>query len=249
MTMKKHGLEQQAGGGEMAAPRFSRKKKEREVRSPSDGLRRYAALTHGIGALLAGAATGVLITLAALASSAWWVVSYSIYGATLIGLYTASTLYHCIPAKDGGRRALRKVDHIMIYMLIAGTYTPICLGPLRDRGGWGWAIFGVIWGLAVAGSLVKLFWMTAPRWVSAAAYIGMGWMIVVAVYPMVQQMPGRALMWLILGGVFYTAGGILYAKKWPGRERKWFGFHEVFHIFIMLGSVCHYGMMVNILYH
>ncbi|MCL2030344.1 MAG: hemolysin III family protein [Oscillospiraceae bacterium] len=221
----------------------------REVRGPNDGLRPYAALTHGIGALMAAAAAGVLIVLSAFAGGAAQIVSYSVYGATLIGLYTASTLYHCIPAKVGGRRALRTVDHIMIYMLIAGTYTPLCLGPLQARhGAWGWSVFGVIWGLAVAGSLVKLFWMNAPRWVSAAAYIGMGWMIIVAVYPVVQALSGRGLMWLALGGVFYTAGGVLYARKWPGRDRKYFGFHEVFHIFIMLGSVCHYAMMVNILY-
>jgi hemolysin III len=223
----------------------ARKTKQTETRTPNDGLRPYSALTHGIGALLAAAATGVLIALSAFAG-ARWVVSYSIYGATLIGLYTASTLYHCIPAKTGGRRALRKVDHIMIYMLIAGTYTPICLVPLS--GAWGWSIFGVIWGLAVAGSLVKLFWMNAPRWVSAVAYIGMGWMIIVAIYPIVQSMSSRGLLWLGLGGLFYTAGGVLYARKWPGRDRKFFGFHEVFHIFIMLGSVCHYAMMLNILY-
>ena len=218
----------------------------REIRGPNDGLRPYSALTHGIGALLAAAATGVLVALSALAGGARQIVGYSVYGATLIGLYTASTLYHCIPAKAGGRRALRTVDHIMIYMLIAGTYTPLCLLPLK--GAWGWSVFGVIWGLAVAGSLVKLFWLNAPRWVSAAAYIGMGWMIVVAIYPMIQTMSGRGLMWLGLGGVFYTAGGVLYARKWPGRDRRFFGFHEVFHIFIMLGSVCHYAMMVNILY-
>lgn len=221
-----------------------RQKRPPETRSPNDGLRMYSALTHGIGAILAAAATGVLITLSAFAG-ARAIVSYAIFGATLIGLYTASTLYHCIPAKPGGRRALRTVDHIMIYMLIAGTYTPICLVQLR--GAWGWAIFGVIWGLAVVGSLVKLFWLQAPRWVAATAYIGMGWMIIVAIYPMLQVMSTRSIIWLGLGGVFYTVGGVLYAKRWPGKERKFFGFHEVFHLFIMLGSICHYAMMVNML--
>ena len=228
---------------------FSRKpKRPREIRTPNDGLRMYSALTHGIGALLACVATGVLITLSALAGGevAKAIVSYAVYGATLIGLYTASTLYHCIPAGEKGRKALRKVDHIMIYMLIAGTYTPICLVGME--GAWGWSIFGVIWGLAVAGSLVKIFWIHAPRWVAAAAYIGMGWMIVVAIVPMLRTIGGLALLWLGLGGLFYTVGGLLYALRWPGKERKYFGFHEVFHIFIMLGSVCHYAMMICLIY-
>ncbi|MDR1735443.1 MAG: hemolysin III family protein, partial [Oscillospiraceae bacterium] len=175
--------------------------KPAETRTPNDGIRMYSALTHGIGALVACAATGVLITLSAFAGGRV-IVSYAIFGASLIGLYTASTLYHCVPAKPGGRRALRMVDHIMIYMLIAGTYTPVCLIALRDYPGWGWAIFGVIWGMAVIGSLVKIFWLGAPRWVSAAAYIGMGWTIIIAVYPMIQSqfMGLRPIIWLLLGG-------------------------------------------------
>lgn len=221
-------------------------KKNVELRTPNDGLRMYSALTHGIGALLAGVATGVLITLSAFAG-ARVVVSYSIFGVTLIGLYTASTLYHCVPAKPNRRRALRVVDHIMVYMLIAGTYTPVCLIALRDKPTWGWTIFGVVWGMVVIGSLIKIFWLSAPRWISAAAYIGMGWMILIAIYPMIQTMSNQSLLWLVLGGVLYTVGGILYALKWPGKERKYFGFHEVFHLFIMLGSVCHYAMMICIM--
>ncbi len=196
---------------------------------------------------MASVGTAVLIVFAAMAgkdSVARYIVSYAIFGFTLIGLYTASTLYHCIPAKPGGRRALRTIDHIMIYMLIAGTYTPICL--LGMRGAWGWSIFGVVWGLAIAGTIVKLFWLHAPRWVASLAYIGMGWMIVIAIVPLVQSLSVSALLWLGLGGVFYTAGGILYAIKWPGKENKYFGFHEVFHVFILLGSICHYAMMLCI---
>ena len=223
-------------------------RKQNEVRTPNDGLRMYSALTHGIGALLACAGTGVLIVLSALADGEVTkaVVSYAVYGASLIGLYTASTLYHCIPAGVNGRRALRKVDHIMIYFLIAGTYTPICLLPLE--GVWGWAIFGIIWGLTLVGSVVKIFFIHAPRWIASAAYIGMGWMIIIAIVPMIRTMSFIELMWLLLGGVLYTVGGVLYALKWPGKENKYFGFHEVFHIFIMLGSICHYAMMVCMIY-
>lgn len=228
---------------------LSRKAKmPKEIRTPNDGLRMYSAITHGIGALLACLATGVLITLAALSGEnvTRSVVSYTVYGAALIGLYTASTLYHCIPAGEKGRRALRKLDHIMIFMLIAGTYTPICLLQLKDAVGW--AIFGVIWALAVGGSLMKLFWINAPRWMASAAYIGMGWMVLFAIVPMIQAMSGVELIWLGLGGIFYTIGGVCYALRWPGKERKLFGYHEVFHIFIMLGSICHYAMMVCLIY-
>jgi hemolysin III len=201
----------------------------------------YSALTHGIGAFLATAAVGVLVTLAAFAG-AKYVVSYSVYGASLIGLYTASTLYHCIPAKPHGRYALRKLDHIMIFFLIAGTYTPVCL--LALKGAWGWSIFGVIWGLAVAGSIIKLFWLKAPRWISAATYIGMGWMVLLCIVPIVHSLYSLELFWLALGGVFYTVGGVLYALRWPGKENRFFGFHEVFHILIMFGSVSHYALMI-----
>ena len=221
-----------------------KKRRPREKRTPNDGLRLYSALTHGIGVWLASVGTGVLIVMSAFAG-ARYIVGYSVYGLTLIGLYTASTLYHCLPVRPGGRRALRKIDHIMIYMLIAGTYTPICLIALT--GAWRWTLFGVIWGLAVAGTVVKLFWLNAPRWLSASAYIGMGWMALIAIVPLVRSMSGLELMWLGLGGFFYTAGGVLYALKWPGKGNKFFGFHEVFHIFVMLGSVCHYAMMICLL--
>ena len=221
---------------------MQRERKKREIRTPYDGLRIFSALTHGIGVWLFSVGVAVLIVIAAFMHSALHVISYTVYGVTLIGLYTTSTLYHCLKVRPSGRNTLRKLDHIMIYMLIAGTYTPICL--LTLRGAWGWSIFGVIWGLAVVGSVVKLFWLKAPRWISAIAYIGMGWMALVAIVPLVQSMSVPAMALLGGGGFFYTAGAILYALRWPGRERKYFGFHEVFHIFILLGSICHFTMML-----
>jgi hemolysin III len=224
-------------------------KNNKETRSPYDALRLFSALTHGIGFWMATAGVGVLIVIAAFVGNAWGVVSYSVYGATLIGLYAASTLYHSLRVRPEGRKALRKLDHIMIYMLIAGTYTPICLIPLRASSpGWGWAIFGVIWFCAIAGTVVKLCWLNAPRWVSASAYVAMGWIVIIAIVPLInalrEQEKMRALLWLTLGGGFYTVGGILYALRWPGRDRKLFGFHEVFHILILLGSISHYAMML-----
>ena len=133
----------------------------------------------------------------------------------------------------------------MIYLLISGTYTPICLVPLRQQSpGWGWAIFGVIWFFALAGVIIKLCWLNAPRIVSAASYVGMGWLVIIAVVPLLSAMPSRAFMWLMIGGGFYTVGGVLYALRWPGRNRERFGFHEVFHIFILCGSIAHFAMMI-----
>jgi hemolysin III len=202
-------------------------------------------VTHGVGAWLATAATATLITLAAF-SGARYIVSYSVYGASLIGLYTASTLYHCLPLRPGGRKALRKLDHIMIYMLIAGTYTPVCIVSLEPA--WGWTVFGVIWLFAVTGAVTSLVWLSAPRWLSAVTYVGMGWTALVAIVPLVRTLRGIELFWLGLGGVIYTLGAVLYALKWPGKAHRYFGFHEVFHIVIMLGSVCHYAMMICLLY-
>jgi hemolysin III len=219
----------------------------KEKRNPYDALRLFSALTHGIGFWMATAGVGVLIAVAAFIGNAWHIVSYSVYGTALIGLYATSTLYHSLRVRPEGRKALRKLDHIMIYMLIAGTYTPICLVPLREQSPiWGWTIFGVIWFFAVAGTVIKLCWLNAPRWVSAAAYVGMGWLVIIAIVPVVRAMPTRAFIWLMIGGLFYTVGGVLYALRWPGRDRKLFGFHEVFHIFILLGSIAHFAMMLAI---
>jgi hemolysin III len=177
--------------------------------------------------------------------TAWHMVTFSLYGASMVALYTASTLYHCVNASVRGRLALRKLDHASIYFLIAGTYTPICLVPLR--GPWGWSLFGVIWGLALLGVALSLLWINAPRWVTAGIYLFMGWLVVVAIYPMVRTLPLQGLVWLVLGGVLYTIGGVLYALKWPGRNNPRFGCHEVFHLFILLGSLCHFLLMYQVI--
>lgn len=215
-------------------------------RDPYDGLRPWSAITHGAGALLAVLGTVLLLIRTWTAGgSAWHYVTFSLYGASMIGLYTASTLYHCVNTSVKGRIALRKYDHASIYFLIAGTYTPICLVSLR--GPWGWSLFGVIWGLALMGLAMSLLWINAPRWVTAGIYIFMGWLALVAIYPLVLVLPLRGLFWLLLGGVMYTIGGVLYALKWPGRANPRFGCHEVFHVFIVLGSVCHFLLMYRVI--
>ena len=217
-------------------------------RNPYDGLRPWSAITHGVGALLALVGTVLLLFRAAsMHSGVWHWVSFSVYGLTMVGLYTASTLYHCINTGVAGRMALRKYDHASIYCLIAGTYTPICLIPLREYGAWGWALLAVVWTLALAGMALSIVWIMAPRWLTAGLYMAMGWMALVAVYPLLQVLPLSGFVWLLAGGVLYTVGGVLYAVKWPGRNNPRFGCHEIFHVFIVLGSICHFMMVYQVI--
>lgn len=223
-----------------------RSRPQEKGRDPYDGLRPWSAITHGAGAVLAILATALLLVKTVLTGGdAWKIVSFAIYGASMTGLYTASTLYHCVNAAVAGRIALRKYDHASIYFLIAGTYTPVCLTALR--GPWGWSLFGIIWGLAIAGLVMSLVWINCPRSLTATVYIAMGWLAVVAVYPLCMALGWRGIFWLLLGGVLYTIGGVLYALKWPGRNNPRFGCHEVFHVFILLGSAAHFLMIYRVL--
>lgn len=207
----------------------------RSLRDPLSGL------THFIAAVLAVFATVFLILRSVDPIMPWHIVTFSIFGGAMVLLYTASTLYHWLPVSDDWIRFLRRVDHSMIFFYIAATYTPICLIPLR--GPWGWSLFGVIWGLAVAGIVMKIFWLSAPRWLSTAIYIAMGWLVLVGVYPLVQALSVGALFWLALGGVVYTLGAVIYATKWPNPMPKLFGFHEIFHLFVIGGTACHFVVM------
>ncbi len=224
-----------------------RRRPAEKGRDPYDGLRPWAAITHGVGAALAILGTVLLLLRSvSLGLDGWHIVSFSIYGASMICLYTASTLYHCLRTGIPGRVALRKYDHTAIYLLIAGTYTPICLGVLRTQGGWGWALFGVIWALALVGIALTLGWIDMPRQLTAAIYIFMGWMAAIAIYPLYQVVGLKGLGWLLSGGVAYTVGGVLYALKWPLRHHPRFGCHEIFHLFILLGSICHFLLMYRV---
>ena len=228
-----------------SVPRRRERPTERD-RNPYDGLRPWSAVTHGVGAALAVIGTAALLTGTVMAGGdVWKLVSFAVYGLSMIGLYTASTLYHCINTTVRGRIALRKLDHTSIYFLIAGSYTPVCLIALR--GGWGWSIFGVIWALAIAGLFMSLTWINCPRALTSTIYIAMGWLAVVALYPLWQALGLRGVAWLLAGGVLYTVGGVLYALKWPGRDNPRFGCHEVFHVFIVLGSVAHFVMLYRVL--
>ena len=195
-----------------------------------------SALTHGAGALASAAGGAVLIVLSALAGDPWRIVGSSVFAATLVLLYTASTLYHAARGPVA-RARLRVFDHCAIYLLIAGSYTPFLLIGLR--GGWGWSLFGVIWGLAVAGVIFKLFFTGRFPRLSTGIYLGMGWLSLVAVVPMVQRLPGTTLAWLVAGGIAYTAGTAFYhSRRIPYA-------HAIWHLFVLAGSVCHYAAVAT----
>ncbi len=223
-----------------------RSRPQEQGRDPYDGLRPWSAITHGVGAALALLGTVLLLVRAALTGAGpWKLVSFAVYGLSMIGLYTASTLYHCVNTTVRGRINLRKYDHTSIYFLIAGTYTPICLTVLR--GAWGWSLFGVIWALAFAGIFMSLLWINCPRKLTSTIYISMGWLAIIAIWPLWQTVGSAGLFWLLLGGVLYTVGGVLYALKWPGRNNPRFGCHEIFHVFIVLGSIAHFMLMYRVI--
>jgi hemolysin III len=189
------------------------------------------SLTHGVGLALSIAGFVVLVILAAMRGSAWRIVSCAVYGTTLVCLYTASTLYHGIRSRRL-KRVLKICDHSAIYLLIAGTYTPFLLVNLR--GSWGWSLFAVIWGLAMAGILFKVWFVEHFPVFSTAVYLLMGWLALVAVKPMLLKVPHSGLLWLLAGGVLYTVGVVFYAwKKVPYN-------HAIWHGFVLAGSTCHY---------
>lgn len=198
------------------------------------------AISHMAGALASIAGLTLMVVFAAIKAEAWHVVSFSIFGTTLFLMYTSSFLYHALNVPAGVLQIFRKIDHIMIFMVIAGSYTPICLVPLR--GPWGWSIFGVVWGIAFIGIFIKIFAMNVPRWISTVIYLSMGWMCVVAVYPLVKTLEPICLFWLSIGGIFYSVGAVIYALKKPDPFPGIFGFHEIWHIFVLLGSASHFWL-------
>jgi hemolysin III len=189
------------------------------------------SVTHGIGALLSIAGLVIMVTLSATYGNAWDIVSSSIYGFTLILLYSTSTLYHAITKPDI-KDVLRKIDHAVIYLLIAGTYTPFTLISLR--GAWGWSLFGIVWSIAIAGMVMELLMKQRIRWISVSLYLGLGWAIVIATKPLMASVATGGLSLLLLGGLAYTFGVIFYAWKRLAYH------HAIWHVFVMAGSALHY---------
>lgn len=207
-----------------------------------DGLRFWSALTHGAGAALGGLGGALLLVCAAVqGAGALKLVSLAIFASSMVALYLASCLYHCINTNARGRLFLRQLDHSMIYVLIAGTYTPVCLSVLG--GALGWTLLAVIWGLAVLGVIVTLCWVNAPRKVNTLFYVGMGWVALFAIKPLFAALTPAAFAWMMAGAAAYTVGGVMYALKWPLKNNASFGCHEIFHLFVLLGSACFYVMI------
>ena len=202
-----------------------------------------SALTHFIGMIMAAIAALPLLAVAAKHDSYHAVAAFAIFAGSMILLYAASTIYHTFNISEKMNKILRKADHMMIFILIAGTYTPVCMVVLGDHTGW--MLLGLVWGIAIAGILIKAFWITCPKWFSSLIYIAMGWVCILAISKIIAALPAGGFAWLLAGGIIYTAGGIIYALKLPifNSRHRYFGSHEIFHLFVMGGSLCHYMMM------
>ena len=196
------------------------------------------SLTHWFGALLAVIGLIALIGKAEQTGSTLSFIAVLIFGISMILLYTASATYHMVISKEKVIAFLRKIDHSMIFALIAGTYAPFCLISLK--GTLGWTLFGIISFLGLAGILFKMVWFHCPRWLSTLLYIGMGWIAIFVIYPLMKVIGTGGILLLILGGLLYTIGGIIYGAKPEFLKYKNWGFHEIFHIFILLGSLAHF---------
>jgi len=205
------------------------------LREPMNGF------THFIGIVLSIIGTIFLINSSLNPYNLNHLIAFSIFGLGLILLYSTSTLYHWLKLSDDGILRMRKADHIMIFINIAATYTPVCMIALKDN--LGWTLLFIIWSIALAGILIKIFWIHAPRWLSTTIYVLMGWMAIVVIFPLIEVLQLQALVWLFIGGVFFTTGAIIYALKKPDPYPGILGFHEIFHLFVLLGSFSHFWMI------
>lgn len=202
-----------------------------------------SAITHFIGMMMAIFASTPLLIKAARQPDKIHMAALTVFIGSMILLYAASTIYHTLDLSAHVNKILKKIDHMMIFVLIAGSYTPICLIVLdRPLGLW---LLALVWGIAAVGIIVKLFWITCPKWFSSVLYIGMGWTCVLAFTQIINGLPKAAFGWLLAGGIIYTVGGIIYALKLPifNAKHKYFGSHEIFHLFVMGGSICHFIVM------
>lgn len=200
------------------------------------------SLTHWAGALFA------LGGLVALLIIGWdtpaKIISLAIYGVSLIAMFSASATYHMVRVKDRALEIFRKVDHAAIYLLIAGTYTPFCVNAFE--GFWKWGMLTIIWSLALIGIIVKVFYIRAPRWLNAGIYLVMGWLALAAAGQMLAALPAWVLTWLIIGGVLYTLGAVVYITKIFNFKPGVFGFHEMWHIFVLLAAAAHYVAVMGV---
>lgn len=201
-----------------------------------------SALTHFIAMLLAAGSSLPLLMKAASISPKCLIAMF-IFIASMILLYGASATYHWATLSEALIKKLRKIDHAMIFVLIAGSYTPVCLIVLEPQKGY--PLLFAVWCIAILGIAIKILWITCPKWFSSALYIAMGWLCVFVFGPLIHTLPRAAFLWLLAGGIIYTIGGIIYALKLPifNAKHKYFGSHEIFHLFVMGGSFCHFVFM------
>lgn len=202
-----------------------------------------SAITHYIGMLLSLLAAAPLLVKASYRQSPSVMAAMGVFIIAMVLLYAASTVYHALNVKDRVLKVFRKLDHMMIFVLIAGTYTPICVVVLG--GSTGAIMLGLVWGIAIVGMLLKAFWITCPKWFSSVIYIAMGWVCLFVFPILLQKLSFAAFLWLLAGGILYTLGGVIYALKLKAFNgtHKYFGSHEIFHLFVMAGSFCHFIMM------
>lgn len=202
-----------------------------------------SAVTHLIGAAASLIGAPALILRAMSTSNAVCAASMAVFMASMILLYSASTVYHSLDLSPQINKILRKLDHMMIFVLIAGSYTPLCLVTLRD--GIGPLMCLIVWAIALLGILIKACWITCPKWFSSVIYIGMGWVCLMGFSQILNGLSPAAFGWLLSGGIIYTVGGVIYALKLPifNSRHQNFGSHEIFHLFVMAGSLCHYILM------
>lgn len=199
------------------------------------------ALTHLVAASLS--VVGLIVLLYLGWDQPLKAITFLVYGISMILLFTASGLYHAIRANDSTIQIHRKFDHSAIYLLIAGTYTPIC--SYFFQGFWQYGMIALIWFLAIIGIVIKLFIIKSPRWVSAGIYLMMGWLSIIGVQEIIRTMPIDAIVWLVMGGLMYTIGAIIYITKRFDFKPGFFGFHEIWHIFVILGAFCHYFVILR----
>lgn len=206
-----------------------------------------SAITHFIGMLMAMFAATPLIIKSLHEPDYIHVISLTVFIVSMILLYAASTIYHTLNLSERTNRILRKLDHSMIFVLIAGSYTPICLLVLERRTGL--IMLALVWGIAITGIIIKGFWVFCPKWVSSVLYISMGWICVLAFSQILNNLTRAEFGWLLAGGIIYTIGGVIYALKLPifNTKHKNFGSHEIFHLFVMGGSACHFVVMYSLL--
>lgn len=216
-------------------------KQNRHIKDPG------SAITHFVGMLMAIFAAIPLLIQAAKEKDSVYLISLTVYAISMVLLYAASTTYHTFDISKKVNTILKKIDHMMIFVLIAGSYTPICLLVLERN--IGIPLLMLVWGIAIAGILIKAFWVYCPKWVSSVLYIGMGWTCVLAFGQMLNGLSRAEFGWLLAGGIIYTIGGIIYALKLPifNMKHKNFGSHEIFHLFVMGGSICHFIVMYTFL--